>query len=77
MLFHVFESFSPMSTGEVGDGLVGLVAAALSVSDNYCNIHSSCLCIRVKLMDTDHDCVVVVVIVFTAAITIIGVLGAR
>jgi hypothetical protein len=29
-------------------------------------------------MDTDHDCVVVVVvIVFTAAITIIGVLGAR
>lgn len=52
-----------MSTGEVDDGLVGLVAAALSVSDNYCNIHSSCLCIRVKLMDIDHDCVVVVVVI--------------
>lgn len=51
-----------MSTGVVDDGLICLVAAALSVSDNYCNIHSSCLCIRVKLMDIDHDCVVVVVV---------------
>lgn len=56
MLFHVFESFSTMSIGEVDDGLVGLVAAALSVSDYYCNIYSSCLCIRVKMMDIDHDC---------------------
>lgn len=61
-----------MSTGEVEKSWL---AAALSVSDNYCNIHSSCLYIRVKLTNIDHDSVVLLYI--AAAISIIGVLGAR